>query len=379
MKKTIIALCVLSFLVGFDLIVTVPMLPAISESLNINMEISGILFTSYALAYAVFGLIAGSISDRIGKRKILLVGIVILSIATFVTGLSNSLFMLIGFRILAGFGAALIQPTVYSIVGEVIEYEQRGKVMGSVTAALILPTVIGIPIAGFITDIFNWRVPFFTIGVIGILMFIVAWTVIPQFKSTSSSSIVKMIRKALSNRTVTLTLLISFMYYGGLEAIFSIIGIYYNQYFDLSPSFIGSILLVAGIASVLGSIVSGKVMDKPHNKKSLLLAVSIISLFSILLLTMNDKLLYVSIVLNVIWSFSYAFGQNIINTYMSNQNDQIRTTVMSLNTSAMYFGATVLSMISITLLNTFSFIAVGILCAIAYLLSALLTFKLQAR
>lgn len=69
MKKIITALCVLSFLVGFDLIVTVPMLPAISESLNINMEISGVLFTSYALAYAVFGLIAGSMSDRIGKKR----------------------------------------------------------------------------------------------------------------------------------------------------------------------------------------------------------------------------------------------------------------------------------------------------------------------
>lgn len=164
------------------------------------------------------------------------------------------------------------------------------------------------------------------------------------------NSIVKNIKTALSNRTVTFTLLISFMYYGGLEAIFSTIGIYYNRYFDSSPSFIGSILLVAGISSVLGSIVSGKVMDKPHNKKSLLLVASFISLFSILFLTMNDKLLYVSIVLNVIWSFSYAFGQNMINTYMS-----------------------------ITLLNAFSFIAVGILCAAAYLLSALLTFKLQAK
>ncbi|WP_042479395.1 MFS transporter [Bacillus ndiopicus] len=379
MKKVVIVLCILSFLVGFDLIVTVPMLPAISENLNINMEISGILFTSYALAYAVFGLIAGSISDRIGKKKVLLAGIIIFSIATFSTGLANSLFTLIGFRILAGLGAALIQPIVYSIVGEVIDYEQRGKVMGSVTAALILPTVIGIPIAGFITDIFNWRVPFFIIGVIGIFMSIVIGAVIPQFKSTSSSSIVNMIAKALSNRTVTLTLLISFMYYGGLEAIFSIIGIYYSQYFDLSPSLIGSILLMAGIASVLGSLASGKVMNKPHNKKGLLLAVSIASLFSIMLLTMNEKLLYVSIVLNIIWSFAYAFGQNIINTYMSNQSDEIRTTVMSLNTSAMYFGATVLSILSITLLNIFSFIAVGILCAIAYFLAALLTYKLQAK
>lgn len=267
MKKMIIVLCVLSFLVGFDLIVTVPMLPAISESLNINMEISGILFTSYALAYALFGLVTGSISDRVGKKKILLTGIIIFSIATFVTGLSNSLFVLIGFRILAGLGAALIQPTVYSIVGEVVAYEQRGKVMGSVTAALILPTVIGIPIAGFITDLFNWRVPFFTIGIIGVVMLVVAGTIIPRFESTSSSSVVKMIRKALSNRTVTLTLLISFIYYGGLEAIFSIIGVYYNQYYDLSASFIGGILLFAGFASVLGSIISGKVMGGRIIKK----------------------------------------------------------------------------------------------------------------
>ncbi|WP_286171652.1 MFS transporter [Gracilibacillus phocaeensis] len=375
----ITVLCVLSFLVGFDLIVTVPMLPAISESLNINMEISGILFTSYALAYALFGLVTGSISDRVGKKKILLAGIGVFSIATFVTGLSNSLFVLIVFRVLAGLGAAFIQPTVYSIVGEVVAYEQRGKVMGSVTAALIVPTVIGIPIAGFITDLFNWRAPFFTIGIIGVVMLFVAGTLIPRFELTSSSSVVKMIKKALSNRTVALTLLISFMYYGGLEAIFSIIGVYYNQYYNLSASFIGGILLFAGFASVLGSIISGKVMGKPHNKKRLLLAVSMVSLFSILFLTINDQLLYVSILLNIIWSFSYAFGQNIINTYMSNQNDQIRTTVMSLNSSAMYFGATVLSLTSLTLLNIYSFMAVGILCAVVYLVSALLTFKLQAR
>ncbi len=120
-------------------------------------------------------------------------------------------------------------------------------------------------------------------------------------------------------------------------------------------------------------------MNKPHNKKKLLLSMSLISLFSILLLTVNDKILYVSVFLNLVWSFSYAFGQNVINTYMSNQHDQIRTTVMSLNSSAMYFGATILSVLSIMLLNYYSFIAVGILCAVAYLLSALLTYRLDVR
>ncbi|WP_194842101.1 MFS transporter [Gracilibacillus salitolerans] len=379
MKKIIVNLCVLSFLVGFDLIVTVPMLPVISNDLDLKMELSGVLFTSYALSYAVFGLIMGSISDRIGKRKVLLAGIAVFSGATFVTGISGSLLALICFRVLAGLGAAMIQPTVFSFVGEVIEYKQRGKVMGLVTSALILPTVVGIPISGFITDIFNWRITFYALGMIGICMLIVTWFTIPHSPSTSSTSLIKMLREAFSNRTITLTLLISFMYYGGLESIFSIIGIYYYQYFQLSSSIIGIILLIAGVTSVLGSLVSGKVMNKPHNKKKLLLSMSLISLFSILLLTVNDKILYVSIFLNLVWSFSYAFGQNVINTYMSNQHDQIRTTVMSLNSSAMYFGATILSVLSIMLLNYYSFIAVGLLCAVAYLLSALLTYRLDVR
>ena len=379
MNKIMITLCVLSFLVGFDLIVTVPMLPAISDDLHLKMEISGVLFTSYALSYAVFGLITGSISDRIGKKEMLGIGIVIFSIATFVTGLSGSLFLLIGCRILAGLGAALIQPTVFSIVSEVIPYEQRGKMMGLVTSALVLPTVIGIPIAGIITELFHWRISFLALGLISICMLMVTWRTIPNFAPTSSASLIKMMREAFSNQTIIVTLLISFLYYGGLEAIFSIIGIYYYRHFQLSPSVIGIILLFAGGASIAGSLVGGKAMNKPHNKKTMLLWVSIISLLSILLLTINDKLLYVSIFLNFVWAFFYAFGQNVINTYMSNQNDQIRTTVMSLNSSAMYFGATILSAISITLLHYFSFMAVGLLCAVAYLLSALLTRKLHVR
>jgi len=335
------------------------------------------LFTSYALSYAVIGLIAGSISDRLGKKTVLMAGIVIFSGATFWTGLAHSFSALIGLRILAGAGAAMIEPNIYSIVGEMIAYEQRGKIMGLVSAAFILPTIVGIPAAGLITDVFSWRITFIALGAAGLFMLIAAWRTIPVLPSAGSSSVINMIRHALSNRTVTLTLLISFMYYGGLEALFSIIGVYYDQRFALSPSTIGLILFVAGGASIAGSLVSGKAMSRPHNKKTMLLWVTAGSLISILLLTANDRFLYASIGLNIIWSFFYAFGQTIINTYMSNQDDRIRSTVMSLNSSAMYFGATIMSAAGLTLLHAFSFIAVGGLCAAAYLIASWLTHRLS--
>ncbi|SDI67082.1 Major Facilitator Superfamily protein [Alteribacillus bidgolensis] len=68
----VLALC--SFLVGFDTIVTVPLIPTMVKDTNLPIDLGGLLVTSYAVAYAISAPIFGAISDRWGRKKMLLLG-----------------------------------------------------------------------------------------------------------------------------------------------------------------------------------------------------------------------------------------------------------------------------------------------------------------
>jgi predicted MFS family arabinose efflux permease len=155
-----------SFLVGFDAIVTVPLLPEIMNSIGIPKQFGGYLYASYAITYALFAPIFGNISDGWDRKKLMIFGLVGFGFGTACVGSGQSFLMLLLFRIITGLGAAMIQPNVYAMIGDAFSYEERGKAMGIVTAALISSSIIGVPIAGFISDHSSWRWAFWLISIL---------------------------------------------------------------------------------------------------------------------------------------------------------------------------------------------------------------------
>lgn len=137
----VLALC--SFLVGFDSIVTIPLIPAMVRDTNLPVNLGGLLVTVYALAYALSAPFLGAISDRRGRKNMLLAGIALFAVATALTGFADTFTMLILFRILSGIGAGMIEPGVFAIVGDTYSYEQRGRAVGIVTGALISSAILG--------------------------------------------------------------------------------------------------------------------------------------------------------------------------------------------------------------------------------------------
>lgn len=146
----VLALC--SFLVGFDLIVTIPLIPTMVRDTNIPIDLGGLLVTAYAVAYAVFAPVFGAISDYWGRKKMLIIGIITFAIATALTGIADNFEMLVVFHILSGIGAGMISPGVFVIVGDHYSYEQRGRAMGIITDALISASIIGVPFGRYIAQ-----------------------------------------------------------------------------------------------------------------------------------------------------------------------------------------------------------------------------------
>jgi len=374
----LIILSICTFLVGFDSIVTIPLIPLMSKDTNLPVNLSGLLVTSYAIAYAIFAPFFGSLSDRVGRKKILIFGLFIFSLATTFTGLANTFSTLIIFRILSGIGAGMIEPNVLSIVGDRFEYENRGKAIGIVTAALISSAIVGVPLGGYIAEYFSWRVPFFVIGVVSIFsLILVSISINETNKQITSPSIVMQVRATVSSSTILFALTATLLYYGGLQGMFVYSGVFYSEIFNSSTSLIGFILMGAGIGSVLGSVIGGKLADKFGKKKVVIFAVFFVGI-SVLFLSLSTHSFQMAILIHFIWATVYGIGQTAFTALISELNPKYRGTIMALISSAMYLGSGLFTAIVAVVFHNNNFVSVGIICALANLLVLLIvSFKLN--
>lgn len=373
----VLAFC--SFLVGFDSIATVPLLPAISASTDMPLEYGGLLYVSYAVAYALSAPLMGSLSDRWNRKGILLIGLLLFGTATFLVGIGKTFTELIIFRILTGIGAGMIEPIVYAIVGDTYAYEERGRAMGIVTAALISSSVLGVPLAGTIADLATWNWAFWLIAILSLIAALGAITIPNQPLEQKTSTLWAQIRFAFSNRPVFFSLLGSFLYYGALQGMFVLSGVFYFTLYGLESVETGFLLMIAGVSSVVGSLLGGKWADK-YRKKRVVTIASLTAgglVFTLSLFTVN---LWVSVILHILWADLYAVGQSAFTALISELDPAARGTVMSLNSSAMYIGGGALSALAAVLLTTGTFWPIGLMCGIGnVLVSIIVIFAIHER
>lgn len=374
----VLAFC--SFLVGYDSIVTVPLLPEISITTDMPLQSGGLLYVSYAIAYAIAAPIMGSLSDRWNRKGVLMIGMVLFGVSTALVGTGETFSALLLFRILSGIGAGMIEPIVYAIAGDSYPYEERGRVMGIITAALISSSVLGIPLAGYIAQVMSWNWTFWFIAILAIIAFMTIVKVVPYEKpGHAASNLFKQIKFAFSQSPVFFSLLGSFLYYGALQGMFVLAGVFYFTFYGLSPGETGIILMAAGISSIFGSLIGGKWADKWKKQRVVSIA-SIFSAFFVFLLSMFTSSLWISILLHVLWAALYAAGQSAFTALVSELDTKSRGTVMSFNSSAMYIGAGSLSALAAALLGSDSFWKIGVMCGVANLLvSVIVIFAIRER
>jgi EmrB/QacA subfamily drug resistance transporter len=159
-------LCIL--LAMLDNTVVGPALPTIVGDLGGLDHLSWVL-TSYTLAMAVTSLMWGKLGDLFGRKPALLVSIGLFLTGSALTGLSQSMLELIGFRALQGVGAGGLMVGVIAVIAELVSPRERGRYTGAVSAVMPIAMIGGPLVGGWITDHASWHWIFYINLPIGLL------------------------------------------------------------------------------------------------------------------------------------------------------------------------------------------------------------------
>ena len=157
-KRTALLVAVLaSFLTPFMVSSVNVALPAMGKEFGMNAVLLSWVPTSYLLAAAMFLVPFGRIADIHGRKKIFSIGIVVYTTASSLIVLAHSVPVLLGLRVLQGFGSAMIFGTGIAIVTSVFPPAERGRVLGLNVSAVYVGLSLGPFLGGFLTQQFGWR------------------------------------------------------------------------------------------------------------------------------------------------------------------------------------------------------------------------------
>jgi EmrB/QacA subfamily drug resistance transporter len=173
------AILLTMFLASLDQTVVGTALPRIVTDLN-GASLYSWVVSAYLLASTVTVPIYGKFSDVFGRKVMLMIGVSLFLVGSWLSGASQNMNQLVAFRAIQGLGAGALFPIVMAIIGDLYSPRERGRFQGLFGAVFALSFIVGPFIGGWITDHISWHWVFYVNVPFGIASLVVLATVLPS-------------------------------------------------------------------------------------------------------------------------------------------------------------------------------------------------------
>lgn len=239
--------------------IVVPILPAYLVSIGQGGTAAGLLIAIFAGAQLLFSPLGGSWADKYGPRKVIILGLALLTISMLMFYSTDSIWVIYASRVVGGIGDAFLIPGVFTYVAGITTAAQRAKGTGLVTASMSLGLVIGPGFGGFLADI-SLKLPFLIAAGVTFSAMVFSLIMLKEIGSTAESqkqaaefskdeSMLEQIGRS-TRMPYFIPLLIIFIMSFGLVAYESVIGLYLTTQYGSTSSDIAMMITATGIVSV---------------------------------------------------------------------------------------------------------------------------------
>ncbi|MDW4426832.1 MFS transporter [Staphylococcus saprophyticus] len=328
------------FIVGMVEMMVAGIMNLMSIDLHVSEAIIGQLVTLYAITFAIAGPILVKLTNRFSQRPVLLYALLVFIVGNMIIAFAPNFSILVFGRIISSAAAALIVVKILALTALLTAPQHRGKMIGIVYSGFSGANVLGVPIGTIIGDLVGWRYTFLFIVFVSVLVGILMYFYVPQpqYQTVNTESSTKQresnYSKILRPGEVAKFLAITFL----LLVANSVTFIYINPLMLSSGhdlSFVSIVLLINGVAGVIGTSMGGFLSDKLTSKRWLTIATIIFITMMLLLnlfLSVTGVLLMIIFIWNIMqWSTNPAVQSGIIEHVEGDTSQVMSWNMSSLN------------------------------------------------
>jgi len=236
-------------------------LPDISNDLGANAVQLNWVVTIYMISTAIFMLPFGRVGDIVGRKKVFLSGLILLTLSTLLIVFSRNITELLIFRAIQGFSSALIFGTSMAIITSVFPPGERGWAMGINITAVYAGLSSGPLLGGILTQEFGWRSIFIVLVPLGAIAAFLTWRYIKADWAEARDSKFNFMR-LIRNRVFSFSSLAALIHYAATSGIGFFLSLYLQYLRGYDARTAGMILMTQPIMMTLLSITAGKLSDR---------------------------------------------------------------------------------------------------------------------
>lgn len=379
MKKNQTLIMFILFVSGLvimmNLYLTIPLTKSISNVFHISGSQAGLLSSLFSLGFAIGCLIYGVLSEKFGRKRVIMTGIVCLTAITLLIGLTYSFHVILLLRFLQGAAAATFSPAALAFAGEFFEGSTKTTAIGLISTGFLMAGILGQILATSINNYFSFQMVFIVMAILLLLVSIGLFFILPNHQGNKPNlSVIKSfshIGKIFKQVSLVFCYLIAFF------LLMSFVIMYQLLMHKLStPPFnlIDSELLLIrlfGLIGMLFSPLAGTIAKRLTVKKLLTYALGITTISSLLLAISNS--VTSMIIFSVLFVLGIALAVPSLISLVNLLGAFERGLAVSIYTFVLFLGTSVAPLIGQYLINSYqsnmTFVILGIIILIPMTIS----------
>ncbi|MGM1047241.1 MAG: MFS transporter [Bacillota bacterium] len=360
-----IILCWSGLVVMSSLYVTIPLISVFAQLFSISTTEAAAAGSTFSIGFAIGCLIYGALSDKYGRKTVIFVGLLFLTIISLLLGFVHQFAWILILRGLQGAAAATFSPVALAYAVEMYPVEKRVTTIGFISTGFLIAGIVGQVISSLISEQYGWNAVFYILAVIYALTATLVFFFLPKGSIHQAHANIwepiKQIGKVFVQKQLVLCYLVAFVLLMSFVSMYTVLGSYLSQSpFDLSKQdilYVRSIGIIGMLVSPFAGRISKRVGIRVTLRGGLLLA--IIGLASMGMIS-NLPLL---IVMSILFVGGIALAVPSLVSLVGQLGGKMRGIAVSVYTFILFTGTSFGPIISLQLMKSGSYLITFILLA----------------
>ncbi len=272
--------CILALFNFTGTFMRLPIIPLFAKSAGASTFEVGIIVAVFFIIAAILAIPAGHLSDRLGRKKLLLIGSGISAVTSFLLVFATTPLEIGVLYTIAGFGPPCFTPTIAALAGDIAPEGKMGRTYGWYTLFAAIGTILGPAVGGILAGSFGFGPSFLFSAAVILIAFVLTFAALPEHKAElrAHPEIRQSLLELSRNKRIAACWLATFFITYAYGTFITFFPLYANLEVGLSTEAIGFILALLAFFSAISRVPSGHILDKMRKEPFILTGLVFLSL-----------------------------------------------------------------------------------------------------